>query len=86
MMQKNDQANLRRAYGRTIRLCTEEIRAKLKVKDRYKNITPSGEVIGLLKLIKHWSYSYILIINSLKLCTSPSASSTTHLKKIPPHA
>ena len=52
-MQKNDQANMRRAYGGTIGKCTEAIRAKLEVKDRYENITPSGEVIGILKLIKH---------------------------------
>ena len=86
MMQKNDQANLRRAYGGTIRLCTEAIRAKLEVEDRYESIAPYGDVIGLLKLIKINPTATRVTSTPLKLCMRPSASSTPHLKRSPPHA
>ena len=83
---KKDQANLLRAYGGTIGQCTEAICAKLEVKDRYDNITSSGDVIGILKLIKTNPTATKVTSTSLKLCTRPSVSSTPHIKRSPPHA
>ena len=47
-----------RAYGVTIVNCTEALCTKLEVKDIYCDITSSGYIIELLKLIKNQSYRY----------------------------
>ena len=54
----NDQANLLWAYRLTINKCTEEFRTKLQAEDRYEEITSSGYVIELLKIIKNKPYRY----------------------------
>ena len=46
-----DQANIWRVYGVNIRQCIEELCFKLEAKDRYEEITSSGDVIELLKNI-----------------------------------
>ena len=55
---KNDQANLCQAYGVTIGQCIEALRTKLEAKDRYEDITSSGDVIELLKLNQNQSYRH----------------------------
>ena len=47
-----------RAYGVTIVNCTEALCTKLEVKDIYCDITSSGYIIELLKLIKNKSRRY----------------------------